>query len=451
MINIMKIYYIKILILLIFGIKFTSPSYSNTLGIKPNIVFIMADDLGYGEISSYGCEEIQTPNIDRLAEEGMLFTDFYANAPVCSPTRIALLTGSYQQRSNVENALNYQEFGRGLLAEENTIGNELKSVGYSTGLFGKWHVGYDYIRMPLQKGFDCFFGILGGNHHYFNHIDRIGCYDLWQGNDTIACEGYTTNLITKEAINFIKNNQKRPFFLFLSHLAPHFPYIGPNDQKKLIYPNHKSWQEEEDSTVYFSMINSLDSSVGEIVKILDSLELRQKTIVVFTSDNGGAKYAPYVRNYPFRGYKGSLWEGGIRVPCIVKWPGVISPGTITNQVGITMDWYVTFCKLANVSLNKYKDGIDLTPILLGEKENIERTIYWRYRSGPGRKISEEFRAIRNGKWKLIEKYGSKDRYLFDLKNDPNESINLVNDSIVLSATLMKQLDEWERDFDLKNK
>ncbi len=415
---------------------------------QPNILFIMADDLGYGELGCYGCKDIRTPVLDKLAKEGIRFTDFYANAPVCSPTRLAFLTGRYQQRFGMDDALYYQEMGRGIPGDVKTIAGELAGNGYATGLFGKWHVGYDMDRRPLQQGFENFFGILGGNHHLFKHFDKIGVYDFWSGNDTITREGYTTELITEEAIAFIRENQKNPFFLYLSHLAPHFPYIGSTDEQKDVRPKHKSWM-EGDSGTYAAMVEHMDSEIGRVLNLLDELGLRDQTLVVFTSDNGGAEYAPYSRNDPFRGFKSSIWEGGIRVPCIVRWPGALSAGEVTGQVGITMDWTTTFSRLTGLKFfTEVQDGIDLLPILKGEKPIEQRNLFWRVKSGPVRKVPEAYRAVRHQHWKLIEQYEG-ERWLFDLEKDPGESLNLASDHPMLTDQLIQKLDDWESLMEVK--
>lgn len=414
----------------------------------PNILFIMADDLGYGELGCYGCTDIRTPVLDNLAEEGIRFTSFYANAPVCSPTRLAFLTGLYQQRLGIDDALYYQEMGRGIPLDVQTIAGELAGLGYATGIFGKWHVGYDMDRRPLQQGFESFLGILGGNHHLFKHFDKIGVYDFWSGNDSLVREGYTTELITQEAMSFIREHQDDPFFLYLSHLAPHFPYLGPADEQKDVRPNHKSWM-EGDSGTYAAMVEHMDSEIGRVLNLLDELGLRNQTLVVFTSDNGGAEYAPYTRNAPFSGFKSSIREGGIRVPCIVSWPGVLSDGEVSDQVGITMDWTTTFSMLAGLkTFAEVQDGIDLLPILKGEKPIKQRTLFWRVKSGPVRRVAEPFRAVRHQHWKLIEQYGG-DRWLYDLKEDPGESLNLVSDHPLVTDQLIEKLDNWEHLMEVK--
>lgn len=411
---------------------------------RPNIVFILADDLGYGDLGCYGAEEIDTPALDRLAADGVRFTDFYANGAVCSPTRIAFLTGRYQQRVGMDNALYYQELGRGLPADGETIAEVLRSAGCATGLSGKWHVGYDHERRPLQQGFDHFFGLLGGNHHYFEHMDRIGVPDLWFGNDPVEREGYTTTLITDDAIRFISRNRQGPFFLYLSHAAPHFPWQGPDDVDKEIRPRTRSWQ-QGDRVTYKAMVECMDAGIGRVLEKLDDCNLRQRTLVVFTSDNGGHTYS---RNAPLRGGKGELWEGGTRVPCIARWPGVIPAGSTTNQVGITMDWTATFRRLAGLESDTLgEEGIDLLPVLRGAVPERPRTLFWRRKHGPVRKGFDEGRAVRHGQWKLIEQSASGEQLLFDLESDPGESTNVIVDHPELVHQLHELLDDWEASVD----
>jgi N-acetylgalactosamine-6-sulfatase len=410
----------------------------------PNIVFILADDLGYGDLGCYGVEDIRTPHLDKLAADGIRFTDFYANGAVCSPTRVAFLTGRYQQRVGMDNALYYQEMGRGLPIHGATIADALRSAGYATGVSGKWHVGYDHQRQPLQQGFDHFFGLLGGNHHYFEHMDRIGVPDLWLGNEPIRRAGYTTDLITEDAVAFIKRSQQRPFFLYLSHAAPHFPWQGPDDADKVVRPKQKSWQQGDRAT-YAAMVENMDSGIGRVLKTLDDLGLRDKTLVVFTSDNGGHTYS---RNAPLRGSKSQIWDGGTRVPCIARWPGVLPAGKTTGQVGITMDWTATFRRLAGLETNPDgEDGLDLMPMLTGDRPTSERTLFWRRKKGPVRKQVEEGRAVRRGQWKFVEQAADGERFLFDLETDPSEATNLIAKQPEIARALHKQLDAWEASVD----
>jgi len=405
----------------------------------PTLLFLLADDLGAGDLGCYGAPDLETPHLDQLVAEGMRFTQFYANAAVCSPTRLAFLTGRYHQHTDLENALYYQEMGRGLPADGATLADALSAAGYVTGLSGKWHLGYDLERQPLQQGFDHFFGLLGGNHHYFEHMDRIGVPDLWLGNEPVEREGYTTDLLTEDALAFLDRNRDEPFFLFLSHAAPHFPYQGPDDREKKVRPRTKAWQEGDRET-YIAMVERMDHGIGRVLDRLETLGLGQRTLVVFTSDNGGSTHA---RNEPFRGRKSTIWEGGVRVPCIARWPGVLPAGVTVDQVAITMDWTATFRRVAGIEPDPNgEDGIDLLPILRGKSAERERTLFWRRRKGPKRRSVVEGRAVREGPWKLIEQ-ASGERFLFDLEIDPGERTNLLALHPGRGHHLHRLLDEWE--------
>ena len=412
-----------------------------TLGAsaRPNIVFILADDLGYGDLGCYGCEDVQTPNLDRLATEGVRFTDYYANGAVCTPTRAAFMTGRYQQWLGLEDAVTYQEMGRGLPEDGQTVADALRGAGYATGLVGKWHLGYDFERRPLQQGFDSFFGFLGGNHHYFQHMDRIGVPDLWLGNESVEREGYTTDLLTAEALAFLAKHREQPFFLYLAHAAPHFPWQGPDDANKLVEPKKKSWQEGDRET-YAAMVERLDQGIGQVLHQLDELGLRESTLVVFSSDNGGHTHS---RNAPMRDFKGTIWEGGTRVPCIARWPGHLPAGATTSQVAITMDWTATFRRIAGLGTDPAgEDGLDLLPILIGDEPTRERTLFWRITNRRSRKTVEEGRAVRRGSWKFIEEANG-EKSLFDLGIDVGEAHNVIDQHPDLVLDLTGALDAWE--------
>ncbi|MGY8640708.1 MAG: sulfatase-like hydrolase/transferase [Verrucomicrobiales bacterium] len=408
----------------------------------PNIVLIMSDDQGYGDLGCYGAEDLRTPHLDQLAADGIRFTDFYANGPTCSPTRAAFLTGQYQQRIGLDNALTYQEANRGLPIDGHTIASDLREKGYATGLSGKWHLGYDDGRTPLNQGFDHFFGLLGGNHHYFQHMDRIGVPDLWAGRKAVESESYTTDLITGDAIQFIQKNQNQPFFLIVSHAAPHFPFQGPNDRAKVVEPKKKSWQIGDRKT-YISMVERMDQGIGEVLKMIDELGLRDKTLVVFTSDNGGDIHA---RNAPFSGFKSTIQEGGIRVPCIARWPGRLPSGKKISTPAITMDWTATIRRLVGIDESPaLEDGIDLMPLLSAEISDIsERPLFWRRKSDRSRKVKNPSRAVRLAHWKLFENLdGSGERFLFNLKNDRGEKSNLIAAYPDIVKMLSAELDNWE--------
>ena len=407
---------------------------------RPNVVFIMADDLGYGDLGCYGCPDIQTPELDRLAQQGVRLTDFYANAPICSPTRYAFLTGRYQHRDGLEWALYYQEKGSGLPVDGTTIPDLLRHSGYATAISGKWHLGYDRARSPIHQGFDRFFGLLGGNHHYFEHMDRIGVPDLFFDEEPIQQEGYSTDLITDYAVQFLRAIKDGPFFLYVPYNAPHFPFQGPGDAGRIVKPKAASWQRGTRGA-YVAMVERMDEGIGRLLSELDRLDLSSQTLVVFTSDNGGDVHS---RNAPLAMGKGVLWEGGIRVPCIARWPNVLPTGTESSQVGITMDWSATILKLAGLlpSAEHPLDGIDLLPVLSGDTQTAERTLCWRRVKEPIRKKVRPHRALRQGYWKYIDEPDGR-RYLYNLSRDIGETENLVDQQPQRVARMKRLLDDWE--------
>ncbi len=421
-----------LLIITCLGLQAASP---------PNVVFIMADDLGYGDLGCYGSPDIRTPHLDQLAKEGIRFTDYYATGPTCSPTRAGFLTGRYPQRIGMDNALYYQEMGRGIDPEGRTLAHSFQAAGYTTGLSGKWHLGYDTERQPNHQGFNHFFGLLGGNHHYFQHMDRIGVHDLWLNTEPVKRRGYSTDLITEDALGFIRNNQKNPFFLYLSHAAPHFPWQGPGDQGKDIRPKHKSWQIGDRET-YRAMVESMDAGIGRVLKLIDDLDLRGNTLVVFCSDNGGHTYSD---NRPMGGDKATLWEGGIRVPCIARWPGRFKEGSISSAPVNTMDWSATFRNLIGQDVAA-GDGGDVFKLLESPDLAARRTMFWRRKSGPKRKVINPGRAVRQGDWKLLQMENGT-THLFHISSDVSESTNLCFHHPDRVARLTTLLDEWEASID----
>ncbi len=406
---------------------------------KPNLVFILCDDLGYGDLGCQGAPDIRTPRLDALAAQGMRFTDAYANGPTCSPTRHAFMTGRYQQRGGLEYALSYQEKNAGLPPEGETLPRLLQAAGWHTALIGKWHLGYDPERAPNAQGFDHFFGLLGGNHHYFQHMDRLGHHDLFLNREPVKREGYSTDLFTDDAIRFLRENRDRPFFLFLSHPAPHFPYQGPGDAARVVEPKTSSWQSGTRAN-YVSMVEHVDLAIGRVLDDLDHLGLAKDTLLVFTSDNGGD---PMGRNLPLSGLKGSLGEGGIRVPCLARWPGVIPAGKTSSVPIITMDWTATFLALAGATRRETADGVNLLPLLRGETDALPpRELFWRRVPEPVRGKVVPQRAVRSGSWKYLEEKDAAPR-LFDLARDPDESSDEFRGHPDLCAKLRSKLDAWE--------
>lgn len=384
---------------------------------QPNIVIILADDLGYGAVGCYGNKVVRTPHTDRLAASGIRCTDFHSNGPMCTPTRAALMTGRYQQRcvwvededlspifrkQRSENMK--QRWAWGISLDELTIAELLKKGGYVTGLFGKWHLGYDPKFHPMNQGFDEFRGFISGAVDYHSHQAESGLKELdwWNGMKIGNEKGYTTDLLTGYAVDFIARHKAKPFFMFVSHGAPHTPLQGRDAVKK-----------QTPSAIYQEMIGALDDSVGAIVKALDDEGLSENTLLVFISDNGPASPAGFQDASPFRGKKGSLLEGGHRVPAIFRWPSELASGKECHVPLMTMDLAPTFLRLAGVSApeNHTIDGIDIMPILKGKVPDPQRVLHWRF--------GNQW-AIRKGGWKLID-----GRALYDLANDPGERDNLA--------------------------
>lgn len=410
---------------------------------RPNLVFILADDLGYGDLGCYGCPDIRTPRLDRLAAEGVRFTDAYSNGSVCSPTRAAFMTGRYQQRIGLEWAVFYDVPEEGLPPQETSLATMLRKAGYFTAMSGKWHLGYGDWN-PTRHGFDRFIGMLGGNVHYFEHYGRSGTPDLWLDERPIQRPGYITDLIAEYAVRFIGEAGDRPFFLYVPFNAPHFPFQGPGDANREVTPK-KDWQ-TGDRSVYAAMVESLDTNVGRIVDAIDDRELGENTLIVFMSDNGGDVHA---RNAPFSGGKGTLREGGIRSPCIARWTGRLRAGKETPQVAVTMDFSATFLALAGATApaDRPPDGIDLMPVLEGRERPIERTLFWRRALDPWRKNVVPQRAVRQGRWKYVDYPADGRQELFDLSTDVGETKNLRDAQPEIAAALQRQLNSWEAHVD----
>lgn len=397
----------------------------------------MADDLGYGGLSSYGDPGYETPNIDQLAEDGLKFTNFYANSTVCTPTRAALLTGRYQQRSGLEGVIYVQGETRqtGLSQNEITIAELLKRAGYQTGVMGKWHLGYREEYNPVYQGFDQFYGFVSGNIDYHSHYDNSGIFDWWHNADTLSEEGYSTDLITQHSLDFIEEHQNQPFFLYVPHEAPHVPFQGRNDPGYRFSDNEFTYYGpvEDRHRAYADMMTAMDEGVGKIVEKLEETGLQENTFVLFISDNGGL--AEYGNNKPLRGSKTTLWEGGIRVPGIAWWPGKIESGE-TNQPVITMDLLPTFLGLARAEKpdTLHLDGINLSPLLFNGDEIPERNLFWRYR---GQK------AVRSGAWKLM--ISDSDTLLFNLEEDISEQHDLSDQYFERVNNLTSAIENWEKD------
>lgn len=414
---------------------------------KPNVVLVMMDDLGYGDLGSYGAPDAKTPNVDRLARQGVRFTDAYANGAVCTPTRAALITGRYQQRVGLEWVLTGApaDRGHGLAATGTSLPALLKTSGYATGLLGKWHLGWNPEFGPNAHGFDEFYGFLSGAHDYYlDAADNGGTPDLYENLTPVQPAGYLTDELTRRAVDFITRHARGPFFLEVAYNAVHWPFEPPDHppseadravRRPLVQmPDDSSPARRQD---YVRMLERADRGVGEILAALQRQGLERNTLVIFTNDNGGEWLS---RNAPFFHRKGTLWEGGIRVPLIVRWPGEIPAGRTTAQVAITMDLTASILAAAGAALpdGYHPDGIDLLPILRGRAPEVERRLFWRV-DRPNRRQ----RAVRSGHWKLLVDGGQ--YLLFDLAADPGERSDLAAAHPELVVSLKGLLADWNRE------
>jgi arylsulfatase A len=413
----------------------TQPRHSSA----PNVVLIITDDVGYGDFSSYGATDIRTPNIDRLAKDGVRFTDFYANGAVCSPTRAALITGRYQQRVAIENVLTPAD-KRGLPVTGRSLPQLLKDNGYATALIGKWHLGYQPEVGPNAHGFDYFFGFLSGAVNYYHHSMRNGSPDLYENTTPVSEAGYLTDLLTRRSVDFIDRHAHRPFFLEVAYNAAHWPFQSPHHAPDAFPKDRDLFQGPDDATRptrkdYAEILERADAGVGQILDAIDRQGLARKTLVIFTNDNGGEWLS---RNAPLFNRKGTLWEGGIRVAAMMRWPGHVPGGKTTRQVGITMDLAATILAATNTPVPQEArlDGIDLLPLVQANAVVRERTLFWRFLV-PAR----QHRAVRHGNWKLMR--DGEHLLLFDLGKDPGERNDLAQKRPDLVASLRAQLGEWE--------
>lgn len=401
---------------------------------QPNIIYIMTDDMGYGDLSGYGRKEYQTPNLDKLASQGMKFVNAYAAAPLCTPTRVGLMTGRYPARTPVglmEPLTGENDSATGLTPEYISLPTLLKGKGYKTALIGKWHLGSKDRHSPLKNGFDYFFGIRSGAADYISHKGGMRKHDLFENDSLVYPEGYLTDLFSQKAITFVQQKHERPFFLSLCYNAPHWPWQGPEARP---YDDTVNFRLGGSPEVFVAMMKSLDDGIGELMKAVEDADLVANTIVIFTNDNGGERYS---NNGRLSNKKGSLWEGGIRVPAFVRWPGKIKPAQITPQVAVTMDWTATMLAAAGAppDNNFPLDGINLLPLLTGKQKETPRTLYWRITQRAQQK------AIRMGNWKYLQ--DEKGEYLFNMAKDQPEKKDLKAAEDMIFARLKKMLATWE--------
>ncbi len=411
---------------------------------RPNIVFIVADDLGYADLGCYGGRDATfgrvSPELDALAAGGLKFTQGYANSPVCSPTRFALMTArwQYRLRGAAEEPINSKSRGSatlGLPPEQPTLPGLLRDAGYRTALIGKWHLGYPPHFGPLRSGYDEFFGPMSGGVDYFSHHASSGAHDLYEGETERHEVGYLTDLISDRAVNWIGRMaaQDRPFFLSLHYTAPHWPWETRDDAalaeqvKGNLFHLHGG-----NIHSYRRMIHHMDEGIGRLMAALREQGLERNTLVVFTSDNGGERFSD---NWPLVGGKMDLTEGGIRVPWIAHWPAVIGRGGMTEQHCLTMDWSATMLALGGATphADYPLDGVSLLPVLHDPAATFERPLFWRMNH-------RGQRACRIGRHKYLRVDGHD--YLFDIPSDERERANLAGHQPALLAELRQAWDDW---------
>lgn len=405
----------------------------------PNVVFFLSDDMGYADLGCFGATDIATPHLDRLAREGVRLTNCYSNGPVCTPTRCGFVTGRYQQRygKGLEWALIPTETSYGLEPKHTTISRLLKQRGYRTAIFGKWHLGRETTYNPIHHGFDEFYGLTGGNVDMYSKEDRFRNYDLYDGLEKKPGDpGYLTEKLAARAERFIEANRARPFFLYVPFNAVHWPFQAPDRPESV--RDLKSWYDGTRKDEYKRMLESMDTAVGRVLGTLERHGLAGNTLVVFTNDNGGERLSD---NGPFRHRKATLWEGGIRVPGIVRWPGKIPAGSVSHQAAITMDFTATIASACGVNAAPAEpfDGIDLLPVLSGNAPVRDRDLFWRI-NRPNLRV----RAVRSGKWKFV--LDGNINNLYDLDADPGETRDLYPAYPEIAAALRKKLTDWEAQF-----
>ena len=398
---------------------------------KPNIIVIVADDLGYGEIKCQGTQDIPTPHVRSIAERGVGLTYGYVTCPVCSPTRAGLITGRYQQRFGHEfnpgpAAQADEEFG--LPLSETTLADRLKKLGYATGLVGKWHLGYTSEYRPLKRGFDEFFGFLGGAHSYVDSLDDPD-NRIYRGNEPVGEEVYLTDALGREAVAFIERHKQEPFFLVLTFNAVHAPLQGTDK-----HLNRFSQIGDPRRRKFAAMLSNMDDNIGEVLAKVASEKLLDSTLVIFISDNGGPTPQTTSGNDPLRGYKAQVWEGGIRVPFMVMWKGKLPTGKIYNYPVSSLDIVPTALAAAGATDDGASlDGVNLLPFLAGQNSaRPHESLYWRFGTQW---------AIRKGDLKLVKPLDGRVQ-LFDLANDVGEKNNLMTQQAAVVAKMQKEYQAW---------
>jgi arylsulfatase A-like enzyme len=403
----------------------------------------MADDLGYADLGCYGGRSAGStggpsscsPSLDRMAAQGLRFTDGYSNSPVCSPTRFALATGRWQYRLRgaadepISSRLARGNPALGLPPDHPTLASLLREAGYATALVGKWHLGFPPHFGPLKSGYTEFFGPMSGGVDYFTHCDSGGKHDLYEGEQEVQYPGYLTDLLSRKAVEFVQKRRGEPYLLSLHYTAPHWPFEAREDEAESKAIRSISHLDGGSLETYLAMVRQMDEGIGRVLAEADD-----NTLVVFTSDNGGERFSD---NWPLTGGKMDVLEGGIRVPYIARWPGRVPAGTATAQLAITMDWVPTFLEAAGVTPHPdYPlDGFDLNPVLRSPSRTVERDLFWRMKF-------RQQKAVRSGHWKWLSLEGNE--FLYDLARDPRERANRARREPERFAELRARYQAWEK-------
>ncbi len=421
----------------------------------PNVLLILVDDLGYGDLSSYGAQDLLTPHIDALVESGMRFKQFYANSPVGSPTRAALLSGRYPDLVGVPGVIRQDpERNWGYLSPEAPLlSGLLRDAGYHTALIGKWHLGLESPNTPTERGFQLFHGFLGDMmDDYYVHLRR-GVNYMRLNTDTIDPSGHATDLFTQWAIDYLNERSaaEQPFFLYLAYNAPHTPVQPPSQSLERVKLRGGELSEERARLV--ALIEHLDEGIGRVMEALKENRQDTHTLVIFTGDNGG-ELRVGANCGPLRGGKREMHEGGIRVPMVAVWPDKIRPGSSTNRLALTMDLFPTICAVAGVKVESEIDGVSLFGTLVGQMAPpLERALFWVRREGGRRHQGQDYYAVRRGHWKLMQNSPFEPYQLFNLRDDPREEHDLADQEpevyTSLSRALRRQIQKagtvpWQR-------
>lgn len=442
----------------LFLASFVALSVCNAEARQPNVLIIYTDDQGSVDLNCYGAKDLATPHLDALASRGVRFSQFYSAAPVCSPSRAALLTGRYPQRAGLAGNAGSQPGSEGMPAAQITLAELVKKAGYVTGHVGKWHLGYVKETMPNGQGFDQSYGHMGGcidNYSHFFYWSGPNRHDLWRNGKEVWEDGqFFPDLMVRECNSFIEENHERPFFLYWAINVPHYPLQGTDKWRKH-YANLESPRD-----MYAAFVSTMDEKIGEVLAKLDELGLRDDTIVVFQSDHG---HSTEVRTFsgggsagPYRGAKFSLFEGGIRVPAIISWPKTLPSNQVRDQMATAVDWLPTLLHYCGIEQPKHKiDGFDLSTVI--ESESVlspHEVFHWQSGRGMGGKPQW---AVRAGDWKLIG--NPKDtsnkaalsktdqRFLVNLSEDVGEMNNVAADHPEIVERLEELHDNWLRDVD----